>query len=106
MKHRMGNSPHCNECFWYKEKKDHDGCKLDGWCHNKKQCSTGINGHRLEHPHERIETRWNNCCRQWEDAEDHLTHFEVCTRTPEPWKSEAEQARIRSLLNGGDNCDN
>ena len=98
MRHRMGNTPHCIECYWYREKEAHDGCREDGWCTNTKHCAVGINGRKREHPPEREPVRWNHECRMWEDAECRLTHFEVCARTPEPWKSEEEQERVMAIL--------
>ena len=98
MKHRIGNTPKCKDCRWYMEKEGYDGCRLDGWCTNKKQCSLGINGKRREHPPEKEPVLWNHCCRLWEDAECGLTHFEVCTRKPEPWRTAKEQEEVRRLL--------
>jgi len=97
----MGNSPKCSECFWYREKQTEKECPLDGWCTNKKRLKIGINDHKREHPPEREAVRWNHECRWWEDAEDRLTHFEVCTRHPEEWRSKEEQAAIMKLLNEG-----
>lgn len=99
MKHIMGNTPKCSECFWYREKEDYDKCRLDGWCTNKKQCAVGINGRKREHPPDREAVHWNGQCKWWEDAEDRVTHFEVQTMHPEPWKSEEEQAKVEKLLN-------
>lgn len=98
MRHRLGNSPKCIECYSYREKKPNDGCLYDGWCVNKYNCSHGINGRKRERPLEREAVRWQWSCRRWEDADTRLTHFEVNTRTPEEWRSENEKAYVRSLL--------
>ena len=100
MRHRMGNSPKCIECYYYREKEDGDGCKRDGWCVNPYQCSHGINGRKLEHPQEKKTVLWNERCHCWEDAEDRLTSYEVECRRPEPGRTEAEKIYITELLNG------
>lgn len=85
MRHVMGNSPHCNECRWYKEKQEYDKCRHDGWCTNKKALSRGINGHKRDHPPEREPVMWNGECSWWEDAEyPHINHFEASTHKPDP----------------------
>lgn len=100
MKHKMGNTPKCIDCAWYREA-DGPEHKTGGWCQNRKVCSTGINGHKRDHPLERTATEWNGCCREWEDAEDHVTGYEVLCGVPEPWRTEEEQGRIRELLQKG-----
>ena len=99
MKHRMGNTPKCNECFWFREKQTKKECWLDGWCVNKEQCAEGINSRKRQHPFERIAVRWNGHCRRWEDAECRLTAYEVLSRKPEPWRSRTEQEYVIGLLN-------
>lgn len=32
MKHTMGNSPRCKDCYWFKEKEYEAECSGDGWC--------------------------------------------------------------------------
>ena len=98
MRHTLGNSPKCNTCYFYREKEAGEQCRGDGWCTNKKQCAVGVNGRKRENPPEREAVMWQGCCRQWEDAEDRLTHYEVLTRQPEPWRSEIEKALIISIL--------
>jgi hypothetical protein len=98
MRHTLGNTPKCNECYWYRDSEPNDGCRGDGWCTNKKQCSVGINGRKREHPPERESVLWNNSCRHWEDAEDRFTRFEADTRCPEEWRSEDEKKWLRELL--------
>ena len=101
MRHRLGNSPKCCECFFCREKEQNDGCRYDGWCTNKAQLRKGINGHIREHPPEREPRYWNSRCSLWEDAEDRLTAFEVECRKPEEWRTEKEKEWIRELLKGG-----
>lgn len=98
MRHRLGNGPKCKECYWYREKEEHDGCREDGWCHNKHQLSVGINGRKREHPPDREPVMWNGCCRDWEDAEDRLTRFEVLTGHPEEWRTPIEKELILQKL--------
>lgn len=101
MKHRLGNSPKCKDCYWYREREPGVKCSKDGWCINPKQLAIGVNGHKREHPPEREEVYWNCSCRLWEDAEDRLTHFEVLTRQPETWKTPIEQEHVRQILQEG-----
>lgn len=94
MKHRLGNTPKCWSCLWYREKEEARETPFDGYCTNKKQLSRGINGRKLEHPPERsgvLMTR--HACKDWQDAEQpDITHFDVVTggwnrrggRPPEP----------------------
>lgn len=98
MKHIMGNSPKCIECYWYREKQDGDHCKRDGWCVNEYNLMHDISGKKRAVPLEREAVRWNCICRQWEDAEDRLTAYEVQTRQPEPWRTPIEQMQIRAVL--------
>lgn len=99
MRHRMGNSPKCCECRWYQERRPNDGCRYDGWCYCKKQLSSGVNGHKREHPPEREPVRWNWDCRWWEDAEyPHINHFEAATRKPDPNRSPMEQMIIADAI--------
>lgn len=79
MKHRAGNTPKCNECFWYHEKEGN--CIYDGWCTNPYQLSHGINGRLREKPIARIAVRWMWVCRFWKDAEDGTTFYEIVTGT-------------------------
>ena len=108
MKHRLGNSPKCISCFFYREKEAGDKCRGYGWCTNKKHLAVGVNGHKREKPPEREAVQWMHSCRLWEDAENRLTHYEVLTRQPEPWKTEEEQERVRQLLREaeGNECSN
>ena len=99
MRHRLGNTPKCCECYWYREKEAHEKAnQKDGWCTNKKQCACGINGHKRYHPPEREPKRWNGCCSWWEDAELRLTHFEVSCRKPEEWRTAEEKRYIKELF--------
>lgn len=98
MKHTLGNSPKCIDCYWYREKQDGDNCRHDGWCVNPKALAVGVNGRKRSHPPEKEAVMWNVACKRWEDADTRLTHYEVMTRQPEPWKTPIEQAHIRTLL--------
>lgn len=78
MKAIHGNTPKCRDCFYYDEapgKKEW----YDGFCKNEYQCTHGINGKKLEKPREQYPVRGNDCCRQWEDAEDRISHFDFIT---------------------------
>ena len=99
MKHRMGNSPRCDECLWYRERKPNDGCKHDGWCHYKKQLSEGVNGHKREKPPEReaVMRMWD--CKWWEDAEyPHINNFEAVTHKPDPNRKGMERIVIEDAI--------
>ena len=98
MRHTLGNEPKCIECFWYREKEAGVQTQYDGWCVNPHNLSHGINGRKREKPLEREGVLWNWDCRQWEDAEVRLTHFEVNCRKPEEWRTEAEKKYIMELL--------
>ena len=99
MRHRMGNSPKCCECRWYQERRPNDGCRYDGWCYCKKQLSSGINGHKREHPPERESVVWNWDCKWWEDAEyPNINHYEATTHKPDPNRSPMEQMIIADAI--------
>ncbi len=98
MKHKMGNSPKCNECKFYREKEPNDGCREDGWCYNPIQNTYGINGRKRDKPTERQPVKWMWECRQWIDAEVDINHFEVVTGTPDPNRSEADQEYVKMIL--------
>lgn len=100
MKHKLGNSPKCVECYWYREKQDGDGCSRDGWCVNEYNCAHDVSGKKRSEPLERESVRWNCICKQWEDAESRLTSYEVLTRQPEPWRTPIERAQIKEILEG------
>ena len=101
MRHRMGNSPYCNECRYWEEKKPNDHCRYDGWCLNTK--ARGINGKRPEHPAERVPVRWNwgTGCSHWIDAECGATHYEVCTGHVEEWREGLDAMYIAEQLKEG-----
>lgn len=99
MKHIRGNGTRCSDCFWYREKEQGDKCRYDGWCVNPEHLRIGINGHLRIHIPERESRMKQWDCRMWEDAETRLTHYEVNTGEPEPWKSDVEKERIRGILN-------
>ena len=79
MKHIMGNTPKCYECYFYKDKEQGDYCRYDGWCYHPKQCKYGINGRIRREAQSRIPVRRGSECRWWEDAEDRISHFDVMT---------------------------
>ena len=97
MKHKLGNSTHCIDCYFYRPKDEEHKTSFDGFC----RLGTWING-KL-HSEREQPVRWNNGsgCRNWEDAEDRLTHYEVMTRNPDPKRSPIEAEIIRKLLNPG-----
>ena len=84
MKHRLGNSPKCYECKWYKEVEDANA-KADGYCCCKEHLRQGINGRIIEKPKEFAPVNWNQCCKHWVDAESGHTRFEVLTGYKEPY---------------------
>lgn len=99
MKHIMGNSPKCSECFHFARPEPWEKCKGDGWCTNQKHLSIGINGKKREHPPEKEAKRWNGKCSFWEDAEyPHINEYEAETGNPDPNRGELEQMIIRSVL--------
>ena len=92
MRHIMGNTPHCDECYWYTAKSEHDKDNwLDGWCRQEKEVKDW-------NQRDRMKTRANDRCRFWEDAEDRLTYYEVETRSPEAWRSDIEKCIIEKIL--------
>lgn len=103
MKHRMGNSTRCSECYWFREPRDGEKRTLDGYCTNTK--ARGINGHIPENPRpeEPVLDVWGMGCRHWEDAETRFTHYEVMTRHAEPWRSEAEKEYIERIMEEASN---
>lgn len=95
MKHKMGNSPRCSECKFYRERAE--GEKLrnenDGWCINKK--AQGINGRKPLKTVDRVQVPGNTCCHLWIDAESGLTRFEVGTGYKEPY--DGSKVELRGL---------
>ena len=77
MSHKIGNSPKCIDCKFYREKYDCETCNGDGWCKDG-----------LWHGKVKIKdvysVKWNDSCNKWVDKETGLTSYEVQTRTPEP----------------------
>ena len=95
MKHKLGNSTKCIDCYFYRPKDDEHKTELDGFC----KLGAIINGIKITD--REMPVRWNNGsgCREWEDAEDRLTHYEVMTRQPDPKRKPLEAEYIRKLLN-------
>ena len=84
MKHIMGNSPKCKECAFFTEKSAEENGDFDGWCERGlKLFSRKING--------RCKVHWNDNCYEWEDAENHMTSYEVQTLKPEPKRTPLER---------------
>ena len=101
MRHKMGNSPKCYECYFYQQKSAEDKtCRGDGWCANPYEISHGINGRKRERPLERVDTCWNDFCDHWEDAECRATRFEVLTRKVGEWRKGLDRERILQELKG------
>ena len=96
MKHKLGNSTKCIDCFFYRPKDEEHKTVFDGFC----KLGTRVNGKRFA---KCAPVRWNHGsgCQDWEDAEDRLTHFEVMTRHPDPKRSPIEAELIRTILNPG-----
>lgn len=94
MRHKIGNSPKCKDCYYYTEKTEHDNCRHDGWCSNWHY----DHGRKVsDKPHA---VMWHECCSWWEDAEDRLTHYEVVMRKPEPTRKPLEAEHIKEILRG------
>ena len=99
MKHIMGNSPKCIDCFYWRNPKPHEKCQHDGWCINKKHLSVGINGKKREHPPEKEARKWMWSCHWWADADyPHINHYEAETWKPDPSRSELEQIVIADAI--------
>lgn len=98
----MGNTPRCDECYFYTAKSEHEKDNwFDGWCQQKnnvKDC-----WHKREG---RVKTNANFRCRYWEDAEDRLTYYEVEIRFPEAWRSDIEKCIIEKMLKKDNQCEN
>ena len=96
MKHKLGNSTHCIDCYYFRPKDEEHKTNFDGFC--KLGCV--INGKRLGELEPPVS--WNNGtgCKDWEDAEDRLTHYEVMTRQPDPKRTPLEAEHIREILKG------
>ena len=101
MKHIMGNSCKCNECYWYREPEPDEKCPEDGFCTNVR--AHGINGKRLKDPKAEMPVMWGNNCSHWEDAETRFTMYEVLTLNAEPCRTPAEKEYIENLLRGDNN---
>lgn len=91
MKHTMGNSPHCRDCYFFKEKEFESECSGDGWCLK----GLRVNGKQIN---DRYPTRYNLDCNNWEDAEDRITHYEALTRKVEPSRKGIERLMYEELL--------
>lgn len=98
MKHRLGNSPRCDECYYYIEKMENDRTACDGYCINPYNLSHGANGSKRTTPRLSEPTRAYLDCSRWEDKEERLTCFEVLTRQPEEWRTECEKEHIKEKL--------
>lgn len=89
MRHRLGNSPKCKDCFFYQEKSPEDvNNQHDGWCPK----GLRINGKKVN---DRAKVDWNHFCDDWEDAEERLTYYEVVTLKPGPWRTPIEALMIQ-----------
>lgn len=93
MKHTMGNSTHCIDCYYYREKEEGDHCLYDGWC-----LKGQYNGNKKVA--DIASTRWNNGtgCDFWEDAEDRITSFEALTSNVDPSRTGMEKLYYEKLL--------
>jgi hypothetical protein len=92
VKHVMGNTPRCDECYFYTAKSEREKDNwLDGWCRQENMVKNW-------QQRERMKTSANGRCRFWEDAEDRLTYYEVETRSPEAWRSDIEKCIIEKML--------
>ncbi len=99
MRHIMGNGTKCIECKWYSEKEDGDKCRGDGWCHNPRHLSIGINGKKRTNPPKKEPRMWQLKCRLWEDAEyPHINDYEAATHLPDPSRSPIEQLIIADAI--------
>ena len=100
MKHVMGNSTRCSECYWYREKEVEDKGTHTGYCYHKFHKTHDCLGKKRSSPVERIKAHEHHGtdCRLWEDAEDRVTHFEVMCGKPEPSRTPIEQEHIKNLL--------
>lgn len=78
MKQIEGNNPMCWSCYYYIEA---EGKKewFDGYCINDYNLTHGINGKLRTKKIARIPERWNDHCRQWEDAETRCTYHDYIT---------------------------
>ena len=100
MKHVMGNSIRCSECYWYQEKEYDDRGNHTGYCNHKFHQTHDFLGKKRNEPVERITAHKNDGggCQRWEDAEDRLTGFEVMCGKPEPARTPIEQEHVENLL--------
>lgn len=88
----MGNTPRCDECYFYTAKSEREKDNwLDGWCRQENMVKNW-------QQHERMKTSANGRCRFWEDAEDRLTYHEVMTRSPEAWRSDIEKCITEKMI--------
>lgn len=78
MKHIRGNSPRCDECFYYDIGHFKSG-DLMGICKNDYNCTHGVNGYKLDKRRDFYLTRSMLCCSRWEDAEERISYFDVIT---------------------------
>ncbi len=96
MKHKLGNTTHCIDCYHFREKDELHKTHYDGFC--KLGCI--INGKKVSDREPPVYWNDGSGCRDWEDAEARLTHFEVMTRQPDPKRTPLEAEHIRKLLGG------
>lgn len=94
MKHKLGNSTHCVNCFHYRPKDESHQTFKDGFC----TIGHLINGRKISFEPQPV--YWNNGtgCQDWEEVQTRLTHFEVMTLKPDPKRTEAERRYIEELL--------
>lgn len=96
MKHILGNSTRCGDCFYYRPKETEDECLRDGWCLN----GLKINSRKVKDIYS-VSENWGSGCDDWEDAEDRITHFEAMTRKVDPCRGPLEAMYFEGLLNCG-----
>lgn len=80
MKHTMGNSCKCAECFFFTPAtaEEEQKCRGDGWCGNRNNLKNN--------PQYRRGVAWNGVCEQWEDGDTRITLFEIECRTAGEWR--------------------
>lgn len=91
MRHRLGNTPRCGDCYFFRAKEYEAECSTDGWCLN----GMHVNGKKVKDVYP-VSASWE--CSNWEDAEDRITHYEALTRQVDPSRKGFERLMYEELL--------
>lgn len=88
MKHTMGNSCKCSECFYFTfaTAEEEQKCNGDGWCSNRNNLSGKHKDRRA--------VAWNDVCTWWEDGDTRITRFEIECRRAGEWRKPLDRESV------------